>query len=63
MARKKEGDAPRDRVDLRADPEWIARVEAQAKRLGINVSAYVRQAVTRQLERDEADAPPPKDTD
>jgi hypothetical protein len=55
MTAKKEG---RDRLDLRAEPDWIDRIAVQAARLGINVSAYIRQAVTRQLERDEAEAPP-----
>jgi predicted HicB family RNase H-like nuclease len=47
----------RDRLDLRADREWIARVAAQSERLGISISAYIRQAVTRQLERDESERP------
>jgi hypothetical protein len=55
QGRKKED---RDRIDLRADPEWIARIAVQAERLGISISAYIRQAVSRQLERDEAEAPP-----
>jgi hypothetical protein len=57
---------PRDRVDLRADAEWIARVKRQAKRLGLNsVSAYVRQATTKQLIQDEQEelaSQPPKQT-
>jgi hypothetical protein len=44
---------PRDRIDLRADPEWTARVQAQADRLGIALSAYIRMAVSERLERDE----------
>lgn len=51
------GELPRDRIDLRADPAWVARVERQAKRLGISLSAYIRQATTRQLTQDEADDP------
>lgn len=50
----------RNRMDLRADPEWVARVTRQAKRLGIGVAAYVRMATTERLERDEATEPPPK---
>lgn len=45
----------RERIDLRAPAEWIARVEAMADRWQMNVSAYIRQAVTRQLEREEAE--------
>ena len=48
----------RDRIDLRADPAWSARVQAQADRLGLSFSAYIREAVTRKLEADEANAPP-----
>lgn len=44
----------RDRIDLRADPAWVARVEVAAKRFAISVSAYIRQAVTERMERDEA---------
>jgi hypothetical protein len=47
----------RNRIDLRADPAWVARVERQAERLKINVSAYIRQATTKQLEADEASDP------
>lgn len=47
----------RDRVDLRAEPAWIARIAAQADRLGISVSAYIRLATTERLEKDEASAP------
>jgi hypothetical protein len=43
----------RDRVDLRAEPEWIARVQAQADRLGMALSAYIRMATTKEVERDE----------
>jgi hypothetical protein len=52
----------RDRIDLRADSAWIARVKHQAERLGIkSISAYIRQATTRQLiqdEREEAETAP-----
>jgi hypothetical protein len=47
----------RDRIDLRADPVWVARVERQAARLGMTVSSYIRGAITRALEADEATEP------
>lgn len=47
----------RDRVDLRAEPEWIARVAAAAERFGLSLSAYIRLAVSERLERDEAGQP------
>lgn len=56
----KQSDAIRDRVDLRADPEWIARVLAQAKRFEQSISAYIRQAVTEKLEQDEQSDPKKK---
>jgi len=48
----------RRRVELVAEADWIARVNAQAERLGLTLSAYVRQAVTLKMEKDEAEAPP-----
>lgn len=61
--RKNKSSAPkpptpaRDRIDLRADPVWVARIEKQAERLGLNLSSYIRQAVTLKLEADEASDP------
>jgi hypothetical protein len=55
MGRKK--GKPTGRVELRAELEWIARLERQASRLGIGISAYVRQAVSLRLEQDEASDP------
>lgn len=52
VAKKKP--APRDRLDLRVDPDLVARIVAQAERFGLSVSAYVRQSVTEKLEEDEA---------
>jgi predicted HicB family RNase H-like nuclease len=50
-------DDERDRIDLRAEPELVARLKRQAKRLGISMSAYIRLAVTRQVEQDESNDP------
>lgn len=55
--RKKEN-FERARLELVADAPWIARLAAQADRLGMSLSAYVRMACTRQVEADEANAPP-----
>lgn len=63
VARKK-NDPPadtRDRIDLRAERAWVARVERQAERFGVSLSAYIRQAVSKQLELDEATDPGAKD--
>lgn len=48
---------PRGRIDLRADPEWIARVQRQADRFGLKLSAYIRHATSERVERDEATDP------
>jgi hypothetical protein len=50
----------RRRLELVAEPEWIARLTVQAERLGLSVSAYIRLAVTERLERDESQAPAPR---
>jgi hypothetical protein len=44
----------RNRVELYGEPEWIRKVTAEANRLGLNLSAYVRFAVNLDLERREA---------
>jgi hypothetical protein len=55
---RKKQNFDRDRVELRAEPEWIARVTAEAERLGLNLSAYIRLAVNERLDRTEAAEPP-----
>jgi hypothetical protein len=55
-----EAEEIRDRIDLRAEPEWIGRVKRQADRLGMTISSYVRMATTRQVESDEASDPKPR---
>jgi hypothetical protein len=49
--------SPRDRFDIRVDPEWLARIERQAERFGMAVAAYIRAGATEKLERDEATDP------
>jgi hypothetical protein len=43
----------RDRIELRADADWIERVAKEAERLGLSLSAYIRLAVNERLERTE----------
>lgn len=64
VARKKQEARPplttppaRDRIDLRAEPDFVARLNRQAERLGLSLSAYLRLAATERLERDEASDP------
>jgi hypothetical protein len=52
--------ADRDRLDLRAEPAWIARVRRQADRFGMSISAYIRAKTTEALEKDEATDEPLK---
>jgi predicted DNA-binding protein len=50
-------ETPRERIDLRCEAEWVARLTVQARRRGLTVSAYIRQAVTKEIEADEATDP------
>jgi predicted HicB family RNase H-like nuclease len=52
---------PRDRFDLRIEPDWLDRIERQADRIGVSVSAYIRMATSQRLELDEASDPTLKD--
>lgn len=54
---KKRPNPERDLVQFRADPEWIDRVNAEAERFGLTLSAYIRLAVNERMERTEADRP------
>jgi hypothetical protein len=49
MRPRKRPNPERDRIEIRADPEWIDRVVNAANRLGLSVSAYIRLAVNRML--------------
>ena len=60
MTTRKTGDDDstlRDRIDLRVKPELYERIAHQARRFGTGMSNYVREAVIRRLEADEADEP------
>ncbi len=47
----------KERVEFTAPADWVERVQIQAERLGLSVSAYIRLATTEKLERDEASEP------
>ena len=52
----------RDRLEIRADPAWIARVTRAAERFGLSLSAFIRLVVTErveEIERNPAPEPPP----
>lgn len=50
VGRKKES-LDRERVEFRADPEWIERVNTEALRLGLNLSSFIRMIVTQHMDR------------
>jgi hypothetical protein len=43
---------PRERLEFWAEAEWMARLGAAAKALGLSRAGYIRMAVTRQLQAD-----------
>ena len=55
---RKRPNPDRDIIQLRADPAWIERVNAEAERLGLSLSAYVRLAVNERMERTAAEKKP-----
>jgi hypothetical protein len=57
MTTRKNTDDSRDRIDLRVKPELYDRIAHQARRFGGGLSNYVREAVIRRLEADEAGEP------
>jgi hypothetical protein len=57
MARKRPN-PQRDLIQLRADPAWIDRVNAEAERLGLSLSAYIRLAVNERMQRTASEPPP-----
>lgn len=40
------------RIELLADPEWIAELDRAAEELGLSRSAYIRMACNRQMAAD-----------
>ena len=52
-----QSDPERDRFEFRGEPDWFARLRRQARRRGISVTAYIKQAASLQLEADEATDP------
>jgi predicted HicB family RNase H-like nuclease len=47
----------RDRIDLRIEPDLRDRLERQAERFSVAISAYIRTALVEKLERDEETDP------
>lgn len=47
----------RERIDMRVEPAIRSRADHQADRFGLSLSAYIRKALIRQIEEDEATEP------
>lgn len=56
-APREEPDEQRDRIDLRADPEWIVMAKRAAKRMGLGLTAYIRLATSERMVRDGLNPP------
>ena len=56
---KRKTNMERDRLEIRAEPAWIARATKAAERFGLSLSAFIRMAVTEKLEELERTAPEP----
>lgn len=53
MAGRKKENFERGRVELMAEPKWIARANTEAERLGMSLSAFIRMVVTQYLDKAE----------
>jgi len=60
MHRRKRPNPRRDRIELRADAEWIEQVVEAANRLGLGLSSYIRLAINERLMRDGFNTEPKK---
>jgi hypothetical protein len=50
MGRKKTS-FERGRIEFKAPPEWVERATLEGERLGLNLSAFIRMAVTQWMDR------------
>ncbi len=48
VAKKKTG-----RFEMKAEPDWLARMTAEAERLGLSLAGYARLAMNEKYERDQ----------
>jgi hypothetical protein len=55
---KRKTNMSRDRIELRAEPAWIARVTRAAERFGLSLSAFIRMVVSQHVEELERNPPP-----
>lgn len=52
---KEKPETTQGKIELRAEQAWIDRVDAEAVRLGLKRSAYIRMVVSREMDRAEAE--------
>ncbi len=48
------------RIELQADPQWVAELDRAARSLGISRSAYIRMACNRQMAADRREGSAPE---
>ena len=61
MRRRKRPNPERDRIEFRAEAEWIESVVEAANRDGLSLSSYIRLAVNRYM-RSEGEQPTPPES-
>jgi hypothetical protein len=54
---KRKQNMKRDRLEIRADPGWIARLTRAAERFGLSLSAFIRMVVSERMEELERNPP------
>jgi hypothetical protein len=53
MPKRKRSTQPREKIELRAPADWVAKVEEAVAALGRSISAYVRLAVSERMEAEQ----------
>lgn len=48
-----------DKLEIRAEPEWVERVKEAAAQLGLPAAGYIRMVVTQRMDLDGVAKPPP----
>jgi hypothetical protein len=51
MAGRRKESFDRGRVEFKAPPEWVERATREGERLGLNLSAFIRMAVTQWMDK------------
>lgn len=59
---KKKSKTNRDRIEFRADPEFIDQITAHCEAWRMSVSSFIRQAIGKAMADNPPPEPPPKPT-